>query len=163
MYKVAEPLEFVKCQERLKIVKCAFKTLLSTSPPQFARYNWCRSPIADWCKSSTNSMLIIWQCWSSGSSFPHRLSGSSFPHLASISSFPHRLFVLQKQHEFYVDHLAALSHTGYPIWCKFGLLCTLIDQPRGNDSIILRFFRCPGVFAIGMISFSSLKFLTFAK
>ena len=61
-------------------------------------------------------------CWSSGSSFPHRLSDSIF-----------------------------------------GLLCTLIDQSRGNDSITLRFFRCPGIFAIAMVSFSSLKFLTFAK
>ena len=39
-----------------------------------------------------------------------------------------------------VDHLAALSHIGYPIRCKFGLLCTLIDQSRGNDSITFRFF-----------------------
>ena len=62
-----------------------------------------------------------------------------------------------------VDHLAALSHIGYPIRCKFGLLCTLIDQSKGNDSITLRFFRCPGVFAIAMVSFSSLKLLTFAK
>jgi len=62
-----------------------------------------------------------------------------------------------------VDHLAALSHIGYPIRYKFGLLCTLIDQSRGNDSITLRFFQCPGVFAIAMVSFSSLKFLTFAK
>jgi len=62
-----------------------------------------------------------------------------------------------------VDHLAALSHIGYPIRCELGLLCTLIDQSRGNDSITLRFFRCPGVFAIAIVSFSSLNFLTFAK
>ena len=62
-----------------------------------------------------------------------------------------------------VDHLAALSHIGCTIRWKLGLLSTFIDQPRGNDSITFRFFRCPGVFAIVMVSFSSLIFLIFAK
>ena len=59
-----------------------------------------------------------------------------------------------------VDHMAAPSHMGHTIRCEFGLLCTFIDQPRGNDSKAFQLFQCPGVFAIAMVSFSSLKFLS---
>jgi len=34
---------------------------------------------------------------------------------------------------------------------------------RGNDSITFGFFRCPGICAIAMVSFSCLKFLIFAN
>jgi len=45
-----------------------------------------------------------------------------------------------------VDHLAAPSHIGYTVRCKFGLLFTFIHQSRGNDSISFRFFGALAVF-----------------
>jgi len=53
------------------------------------------------------------------------------------------------------------------VWCQQlevrakGLLGSTLLVYFGEKN--LRFFRCPGVFAIAMVSFSSLKFLTFAK
>jgi len=60
---------------------------------------------------------------------------------SSGSSFPHTLYL--------------------SMWTWLAM--HLCHQSSGNDSITFRIFRCPGVFTIAMVSFSSLKFSTFAK
>ena len=47
------------------------------------------------------------------------------------------------------------------IWTWF--VIEIIHQSRGNDSITFRFFRCPGVFAIAMVSLTCCKFPIIAK
>ena len=54
------------------------------------------------------------------------------------------------------------SGSSFPYICHFDLNL-FIQQSRGNDSITLRFFQCPGVFAIAMFLFLCLKFPIFAK
>ena len=80
-----------------------------------------------------------------------------FPELCGSEHLAHRERPVATQHSLRncVDHLATLSHIGHTIRCKFGFLYTFIHQSRGNDSITFRFFWCPGVFAIAMVSFSS--------
>ena len=62
--------------------------------------------------------------------------------------------------------LCRSSSSSFPQAIRFDVICLavhLIPQSRGNDSITFRFFRCPGVFSIAVVSFSSLKFLIFVK
>jgi len=138
---------------------------LSASP--FQRYDGCIGWLILILQPLQTFVELAKRLWKPGQSFILAGFILSLPRPDPCGSehLFHRERPVATQHSLRncVDHLAALSHTGYPIRCKFGLLCTLIDQSRGKDSITLRFFRCPGVFAIAMVSFSSLKFLTFAK